>query len=238
MKTTKNKVYFACDAGLGSSALGSSLFGKLCKENNIEVRIRNCSIYEVPKDAKIILCHEHFQEYALKSYPNSKIYCVNNFMSSSSYERILKDMVNQEVLKKENIILNCKASTSDEAILAVGNQLLKTGYITEKYIEGMLERDHSLTTYIGNDIAIPHGEFEYKDEILETGLAVMIFPDGIPWGGGNARIVVGIAAKNDDHMEILANIAGKLCEMETVEKIIQSKDVDFIHTLFTTEEDL
>ena len=99
----------------------------------------------------------------------------------------------------------------------------------------MLNRDHSLTTYIGNDIAIPHGEYEVKDCVKKTGIAVMIYPDGIPWAQGNARIVIGIAAKNDDHMSILANIASKLGEMETVEQVVAG-DVDTIYDILTKEE--
>lgn len=231
------RIYFACDAGLGSSALGASLFSKLCKQRKLEISIKNCSIYDLPKQAKIVLCHEYFYDYAIKNYPEIKIYVVSNFMDSSNYERVIRDMVNQEILKKENILLQCKALTSDEAIQAIGKQLVDSGYITERYIEGMFERDHSLTTYIGNDIAIPHGEFEYKDEIIKTGLAVMIYPEGISWGGGHVRVVIGIAAKNDDHMEILANIAGKLSEMDTVEELVASDNVDFIHELLTKGED-
>lgn len=230
-------VYFACDAGLGSSALGASIFKRICKNNDLNVIVKNCSIYELPERAKIILCHEYFYEYATNKYPNKMIYAIKNFMDNTNYERVLVDMINQEILKKENILLHCNAKTSDEAIHAVGNVLVNTGYITEKYIEGMLERDHSLTTYIGNDIAIPHGEFEYKDEIHKTGLAVMVYPNGINWGGGNVRIVIGIAAKNEDHMKILANIASKLSEMDMVEELVASENVDFIHELLTEGEE-
>ena len=103
-------------------------------------------------------------------------------------------------------------------------------YIDEGYIQGMLNRDHSLTTYIGNDIAIPHGEYEVKDCVKKTGIAVMIYPDGIRWADGRARIVIGIAAKNDDHMAILANIAEKLGEMEMVEKVVAG-DVETVYEI-------
>ena len=140
-----------------------------------------------------------------------------------------------EILEKQNIRLNCHAKNSDDAIMQMGNLLLSAGYIEEGYIQGMLNRDHSLTTYIGNDIAIPHGEYEVKDCVKKTGIAVMIYPDGIPWAQGNARIVIGIAAKNDDHMSILANIASKLGEMETVEQVVAG-DVDTIYDILTKEE--
>lgn len=137
----------------------------------------------------------------------------------------------KEILSKNNIRINCESVSSDEAIIAVGKLLQDSGYINEKYIDGMLERDHSLTTYIGNDVAIPHGEFESKEHVLHTGISIMIYPDGIPWGDGNVRIVVGIASQNDDHMEILAEIAIKLSDMKEVEKIVTGS-VDDIYNTF------
>lgn len=143
-----------------------------------------------------------------------------------------------EILSKENIQLHCATCTSDEAIKAIGKKLLDAGYIDEPYIDGMLARDHSLSVYIGNNLAIPHGEYEVKDYVKKTGLAVMIYPDGIEWHGETAKIIIGIAAKNDDHMEILSNIACKLCEMETVDAIVASDNVDFIYDVLTKEEEL
>lgn len=127
-----------------------------------------------------------------------------------------------KILDAKNIQTNCKAANSDEAIKSVGKLLLDGGFITEGYIQGMLNRDHDITTYIGNDIAIPHGEYEVKDCVKNTGLAVQIYPDGISWGGGNVRIVIGIAASTEDHVSILQNIAEKLGDMEMVETVVRS----------------
>ena len=136
----------------------------------------------------------------------------------------------KEILSKDNIFINCKSVTSDEAILAAGETLVRTGYVKPEYIQGMLDRDHSLTTYIGNDIAIPHGEFDSKQYVVETGICIMVYPDGIPWSDGNVRIVVGIASNTDDHMSILSEIAIKFSEMSEVEKIVQAD----IETIFNT----
>lgn len=141
-----------------------------------------------------------------------------------------KQSAKPEVLSINNIRLNQKASTSDEAIVSVGQQLLKAGYIDEGYIDGMLNRDHSLTTYIGNDIAIPHGEYEVKDCVKNTGLAIDIYPDGIPWADGNVRIVIGIAATTDEHITILQNIAEKLGDMDEVERVVNG-DASYIYNL-------
>lgn len=235
----KNKnIYFVCDGGMGSSALGASLLKKKLKQFGMEEVVSNCSIAAVPANCDIIVAHRGFYEQIKKRYPNKTIYVVDEFIDDNNYERIVKKMMaeNKEILKKEHILLNCKSVTSDAAIVSIGKMLMNAGYIKEPYIEGMLNRDHSLTTFIGNMIAIPHGEYEVKQYVDETGLAVMIYPDGIDWHNEEVKIVIGIAAKNDDHMEILANIATKLCEIEVVEKIVASQDVDYIYDVLTKED--
>ena len=150
------------------------------------------------------------------------------------FKKMFRKNEKNEILSQENIRLNQHAASSDEAIVSVGKQLMKAGYIDEPYINGMLNRDHGLTTYIGNDIAIPHGEYEVKDYVKRTGLAVDVYPDGISWGGGNVRIVIGIAATTDEHVRILQNIAEKLSDMAMVEKVVNG-DPKFIYELLTME---
>ena len=133
-----------------------------------------------------------------------------------------------EVLSKENIVLNCHAKDSDDAIVQMGQLLLKAGFIQEGYIQGMLNRDHSLSTYLGNGVAIPHGEFEVADCVKKTGLGIMVFPEGVDWGKEKAYLVIGIAAKGDQHMEVLSNLAEKLIEPDDVQKLINGTQ-DYIY---------
>lgn len=126
------------------------------------------------------------------------------------------------ILKLENILTNQSQMTREEAIIKSGQIMLENNFITEDYIVGMLKRDDELSTFIGNYIAIPHGEYEYKEDVLETGLTVLVIPEGIDWQGEEVKVVIGIAAKNDEHLDIIANIAIKLSDIETVEELIQS----------------
>lgn len=142
---------------------------------------------------------------------------------------------NNDILSVNNIRLNRKAACSDDAIVSVGQQLVKAGFVDEPYIQGMLNRDHDITTYIGNDIAIPHGEYDVKDYVRKTGLAIDIYPDGVEWAGQKARVVIGIAATTDEHVKILQNIAEKLSDMDMVEKVVNG-DVNFIHQVLAMAE--
>ncbi|WP_300956359.1 PTS sugar transporter subunit IIA [uncultured Dubosiella sp.] len=137
------------------------------------------------------------------------------------FKRRKKEEKKPQILKLENIRIGQHVKTSDEAICSIGQLLVEAGYVEAPYIQGMLNRDHNLSVYIGNDIAIPHGEYEVKDYVKKTGLAVDIYPEGITWGEGNTvRIVIGIAATTDEHVTILQNIAEKLGDMDMVEKVV------------------
>ncbi|WP_294579897.1 PTS sugar transporter subunit IIA [uncultured Thomasclavelia sp.] len=228
-------VYFACDAGMGSSALGASLLKRYVGSN---IKVSNCSIYSIPQECNIVIVHQELINQVTNQYRYLKVYSIDHFLDENKLKEISKEieeMANDNILAKESIVLDCKSCTSDEAIVAIGKLMQDKGYIEEPYIQGMLNRDHELTTYIGNGLAIPHGEYDVKDYVIKPGMAVMIYPDGIDWNGNETRIVIGIAANGNDHMAILSNIALKLCEMETVNEIVSSKDIDFIYDVLTKE---
>lgn len=134
------------------------------------------------------------------------------------------------VLKKECIRCHKGTCTCDEAIEAVGEQLETHGYIEHAYIKGMLERDHSLSTYIGNDIAVPHGEYEVKDCVKHTGMAVDVYPEGVDWGNGKVRLVIGVAASTNDHIILLQKISEKFADQAVVDKAVE-QGADYIYRL-------
>lgn len=137
--------------------------------------------------------------------------------------------MSKQVLAKENIKLKVGSENKNEAIERVGNILLSGGYVTPQYIDGMKAREAKFTTYIGNGIAIPHGVNEYKKEILETGIVIAQYPDGVDFGSGNtAYIVIGIAGKGDEHLEILTKIALVVQDLKNVERLRNANDVEEI----------
>ena len=107
--------------------------------------------------------------------------------------------------------------------------LLDSGYINERYIEGMIKRDNDFSTYIGNHIAIPHGADDYKQDISSTGLVVLTYPDGIDWNGSTVYLVVGIAAKGDEHLDILGNIVDHFETEDDTIIIVKNAGVDDIY---------
>lgn len=137
--------------------------------------------------------------------------------------------MNKQILAPSYIQLNMKSETKNEAIERVGNLLVQGGYVKPSYIQGMKNREASFTTYIGNGIAIPHGTNEYKKDILKTGIVIAQYPEGVDFGNGNtAYIVIGIAGKNDEHLDILSQIALTIQDEKNVERMRHAKDTDEI----------
>ena len=142
------------------------------------------------------------------------------------------------VLDEENIILNVATETLTEAIERVGNLLVKNGYVEKEYIEGMKKRNEDITTYIGNGVAIPHGMNEYVKYIKNSGIVIAQYKNGVDFGEGNtAYIVIGIAGKNDDHINILSKIALACSSEEDVKKLINSKDKNEIISLIMDQDE-
>ena len=124
------------------------------------------------------------------------------------------------ILNEDNILLNVATEPKFEAIQRVGDLLAQNGYVQKEYIEGMKERERSLTTYIGNGVSIPHGMPEYIKYINKSGIAVVQYPEGVDFGEGNvAYVMIGIAGLNDEHMDILSSIALVCQYEENVQKI-------------------
>ena len=128
------------------------------------------------------------------------------------------------ILAKEGIVLNVASESKDKAIERAGKLLIDGGYVKENYIEGMKAREEEVTTYMGNGVAIPHGMNEYKKEIMESGIVIAQYPNGVDFGEGNtAYIVIGIAGKGEEHMEILSKIALTVQYEENVERLRNAK---------------
>jgi mannitol/fructose-specific phosphotransferase system IIA component len=139
----------------------------------------------------------------------------------------------KEILKIENIILDLPKETSDEVILRCGKMLVDNGYAEQRYVEGMLERDHSFSCGIGNFIAIPHGEKEYKKNVISAGIVVLVYPEAVDWHGVPVHLVIGIAAQGEEHLDILGNVVDNIDDGDDVLKLINKKSREAIYNMFS-----
>jgi phosphocarrier protein FPr len=128
-------------------------------------------------------------------------------------------------LDERQICLQSHAANKQEAIRQVGQLLVDSGNIDAGYISSMLGREQVANTYLGNGIAIPHGLPENRDLIERTGIAVVQSPDGVTWNPGETvHLIVGIAAKSDEHIEVLRRLTRVLGDKEQVELLTKTTD--------------
>lgn len=136
-------------------------------------------------------------------------------------------------IDEQQVLLHTNAASKMEAIRQVGQLLVESGCIETGYINSMLGREQVANTYLGNGIAIPHGLPDDRDLIKRTGVAVVQAPRGVTWNPGeSAQLIVGIAAKSDEHIEVLRRLTRVLGDQEQVNLLVQTGDArDIIEAL-------
>ena len=250
-----NKIVFACDAGMGSSAMGATKFRNRIKKLGLNIEVTNSSVDTIPSDADLVVSHVKLIERAKKNSPQAEHVFIENFLQDKKLDELFNSLqartngnvkVAKEVaatneiveaketsiLNKNNIVLGLESVSKEEAIKRVGEILAKEGYVKEEYIQAMLEREEIVSTYIGMGVAIPHGVGEAKKEVKKSGIAVLQYPNGIKFGDEVAYLVVGIAGVGDEHLTILSNIAMSLEDEGLVEKLRKTYDVNDILKVF------
>lgn len=225
------KIVFACDAGMGSSAMGATMLRNKLKEAGVTgIEVVHAPVSEIPKDCQIVVTHHELSARAASSNPGAEIIPIQNFMGAPEYDTLVARLAgagktaepvveapaaaetasaeSSDLLERRNIVLNCEPVTPEEAIRRCGERMVESGYVDEAYIQGMLDREASFSVAIGSHVAIPHGTNDVKPLIKRSGMVVMTYPQGIDWNGDKVKLVVGIASKGDEHLEILGRIVG------------------------------
>lgn len=135
----------------------------------------------------------------------------------------------------KQITMTTEVMTKTEAIKAVGHKLVANGLVKEDYIQGMLNRESQITTYLENGIAIPHGTNETKDFVVDTGVAIYFFKNPVDWGEGNkVTLMVGIAARGMEHLDVLRSLTHTLMDEELEEKFKLVNSEQDVLDLLTT----
>lgn len=138
----------------------------------------------------------------------------------------------KRIFTENNIVLNATANDKWDAIQQCGQILKEQGYVKDAYLEDMLKREEEASVYVGNHVAIPHGISFSQDHIIESGISFMQVPEGVEFEGGTAYMLIGIAGKNGEHIELLGKIAMICCDMENIERLKTAKNKQEINQVF------
>ena len=133
------------------------------------------------------------------------------------------------ILSKDRISLQASATDKVDAIRKAGELLVTSGCVLPEYVDGMLTREQSMSTSLGNGVAIPHGIYENREHILQTGISILQLTEGVDWEEGEkVFMVIGIAASSDEHVGVLSNLADVVDNEETLAELLQTNDPDVV----------
>lgn len=247
------KIVFACDAGMGSSAMGATKFRNRIAPLNLGITVINTSVDNVPADADVVVCQAVLQDRAKASAPQAELITIGNFLTDPNLDALFASLeakaagageqpaaevkveeattTNNGIMVAAGIKTGQASVSKEEAITAAGKLLHELGYVNESYIPAMLEREKTVSTYMGLGVAIPHGTSEAKDEVKKTGIVLLQYPEGVDFGDEKAYLVFGIAGIGNEHLNLLAKI-GTVIEEENLDKLKKATTPEEILKMF------
>ncbi|MHC3493110.1 PTS mannitol transporter subunit IICBA [Pectobacterium brasiliense] len=258
--STVRKIIVACDAGMGSSAMGAGVLRKKVQDAGLaNISVTNSAINSLPDDVDLVITHRDLTERAMRHAPQAQHISLTNFLDSGLYSDLVARLTAaQGAVKSEavatpapavadaqtnlfqlgagNVFLNQHATDKEQAIRFAGEQLVKGGYVEPAYVEAMLEREKLTSTYLGESIAVPHGTIEAKDRVLKTGVVFCQYPEGVRFGDEEdevARLVIGIAARNNEHIQVITSLTNALDDDAVIERLAQTQDVQEVLDLLS-----
>ncbi|KAA9395430.1 PTS mannose transporter subunit IIA [Kocuria coralli] len=288
-QTTIAKIVFACDAGMGSSAMGASVLRNKIKDAGYggDVSVVNSAINNLKDEYDLVVVHEDLLNRAQTPTPSAMHVAVDNFMGSPRYDEIVELIREQregdggsgdavpatagagtaaaegsaapaagssggaapaeepgtgadaapadsgkQILSAESIRLGAAASTRDEAIDEAGELLVGTGAVDRSYVAAMHERESSVSTFMGNGLAIPHGTNEAKSAIHDSAMSFIRYDQPVDWGGQEVKFVIGIAGADGQHLGLLAKIAKIFSKKESLAQLEQAQTPEEILEIF------
>lgn len=248
------KIVFACDAGMGSSAMGATKFRNRIKAERPDVTVINTSVDNIPADCDVAVVQTILVDRAIQSAPQAQMVTIGNFLADPALDALYKQVTsvagdaapaaeetapaaeaapaNEKILVEEGIKTGLKSVSKVEAIKAAGKLLNELGYVDEEYIPAMVKRDEIASIYMGLGIAIPHGTTDAKNKVKKSGIVVLQYPDGVDFDGEKAQLVIGIAGVGDEHLAILGKITEALDDEKLLETLKTTDDVNMILKTF------
>lgn len=249
-------IVVACDAGMGSSAMGAAVLRKKVKAAGLDIGVTNAAINDL-KDVDIVITQKELTDRARSKLPGAQHFSIDNFMDEGFYDDLVariaqkpetpeepvqapdspdKETAGEDALmvSPEQILLNSQVATKNEVLELISQNLSSLGLVTGDYLDALTEREEKVSTYLINGVAIPHGVNEAKDQVVETGVFIVQAPQGVVWNdkGDVARLIVGIAAKGKDHLKMLERLTNVVMDEATAERLATTtRKADIVEAL-------
>ncbi|MDO5493586.1 MAG: PTS mannitol transporter subunit IICBA [Nesterenkonia sp.] len=250
-------IIFACDAGMGSSAMGASVLRRKLKDEGItDVSVTNKAIPSLPGNTDLVVTQQQLTDRARSREADAVHVSVDSFMDAPEYDDVVRLVQESreesaadepdgsraapgaaasgaaasatdddeasggdDVLTLDRVRIHSGSATQEEALAEAARMLEDAGAVTSDYLEAMRRREETVSTFMGNELAIPHGTNDAKEAVLASALSVSRYDGGVDWGGKQAVFVVGIAGVGKEHLAILSKIARLFSNKEAVERL-------------------
>ena len=230
--------------------MGASVLRRKIQEAGFgDVTVVNKAISSLGDDYDIVVTHQDLTDRARQRTGSAIHVSVDNFMGSPRYDEIVEmvqaangsgsavmvadreETASDELLARQSVVLRGFASTRNEAITEAGELLVDVGAVEPSYIASMHEREESVSTHMGNGLAIPHGTNDAKSAIRRSAISFVRYPSGIDWNGHQVKFVVGIAGAGDDHLALLSNLSKVFVDRDKVAQLEAAQTVDEVRRI-------
>ena len=260
------RIVFACDAGMGSSAMGATVLRKKVRAAGFDdIEVTNKAISSLDDEWDVVVTQKELTDRARQRTGSAVHVSVDQFMNSPRYDEVVKLVqerntegqapqdpapatapaaademdaaASPEILSPASIILDGTATDSATGIDEAGALLVAAGAVDESYVAAMHDREASVSTFMGNGLAIPHGTHEAKSSITRSAMSFVRYPGGIDWNGNPTTFVIGIAGVGDEHLALLQKVAMTFSDPAQVERLEQATTTEEILEILGDEKE-
>jgi len=224
-------IVLATDGGAMTAAMGAvRLRKKVAAAGLHDVTVITRSVDHLTDGYDLVISHRDHTERARAKSPSAQHVSIEGFRSSSRYDEAVALVVETNsadpapapappsrpapaeaepaaaLLSTEAIVLDVTGDR-DGAITRAGELLVAVGAVEESYVAAMHERETSVSTYMGNGLAIPHGTNASGGSVRRPAFSFARYAEPVDWHGEQVRYVVGIAGVGQEHLALLGQIA-------------------------------
>ena len=259
------KIVFACDAGMGSSAMGATVLRKKVRAAGFDdVEVTNKAISSLSDEWDVVVTQKELTDRARQRTGSAVHVSVDQFMNSPRYDEVVELVETRNgdgdaapeataaaaapapeadaapgdsILAPSSIVLDGTATDSASGIDEAGALLVAAGAVDEGYVGAMHDREATVSTFMGNGLAIPHGTNEAKSSITRSAMSFVRYPGGIDWNGNPTTFVIGIAGVGNEHLELLQKVAMTFSDPAQVKRLEDATTTDEIIEILGDEKE-
>jgi phosphocarrier protein FPr len=252
-------IVVACDAGMGSSAMGASVLRGKVNDAGLDIEVTNAAINDL-EDVDIVITQNELTDRARSKLPSAQHLSIDNFMDASFYDELVANLTQKPetpeavvqapasqdnqtaaedtlTVSPQQVLLNAQVTTKEDALELISQNLSSLGLVRGDYLNPLLAREEKVSTYLINGVAIPHGVNEAKEQVVQTGVFIVQAPQGVVWNdkGDVARLIVGIAAKGKDHLSLLQRLTNVVMDEAVADQLATTTNKNDILDALNTE---